>query len=89
MKLCKIILEEFLYVSFEAFTAVMFQVEVYWVVTPCSVVAGYQRFGGPCCLHLQDEVKLETVQISETMVSNHNTKRRHNPVIILNFSGIL
>jgi hypothetical protein len=23
------------------------------VVTPCSVVVGYQRFGGPCCLHLQ------------------------------------
>jgi hypothetical protein len=28
-----------------------------WVVTPCSDVAGYQRFGRPCCLHLQDEVK--------------------------------
>jgi len=24
--------------GFEAFTAVMFQVEVFWVVTPCSVV---------------------------------------------------
>jgi len=32
------------------------QVEVFWVVTPCSVVAGYQRFGGPCCLHLEDEM---------------------------------
>jgi hypothetical protein len=35
---------------FEAFTVMMFQVEVYWVVTPCSVVVGYQRFRGPCCL---------------------------------------
>jgi hypothetical protein len=26
--------------SFEAFTEVMFQVEVFWVVTPCSVVVG-------------------------------------------------
>jgi len=26
---------------------------IIWVVTPCSVVAGYQRFGGSCCLHLQ------------------------------------
>jgi hypothetical protein len=33
----------------------MFQVEVFWVVTPCSVVVGYQRFGVPCCLHLQGE----------------------------------
>jgi hypothetical protein len=22
----------------------------------CSVVAGYQCFGGPCCLHLKGEV---------------------------------
>jgi len=26
---------------------------VFWVVAPCSVVAGYQSFGAPCCLHLQ------------------------------------
>jgi len=24
------------------------QVEVFWVVTPCSIVVGYQRFGGSC-----------------------------------------
>jgi len=29
-------------ISFEVFTAVKIQVEVFWVVTPCSVV-GYQR----------------------------------------------
>jgi hypothetical protein len=26
--------------------------EVFRVITPCSV----QRFGGPCCFHLQDEI---------------------------------
>jgi hypothetical protein len=41
--------------SFEAFTAVMFQVEVLWNVIPCRVVVGYQYFSGPCCLHLQGE----------------------------------
>jgi hypothetical protein len=30
----------------------IFQVEVFWVVTPCSVVVGYQRFRGSCCRHL-------------------------------------
>jgi len=25
-------------------------------MTPCSDVVGYQRFEGPCCLHLQGEV---------------------------------
>jgi hypothetical protein len=35
---------------------VIFQVAVLRVVTPCSVVVGYQRFGGPYCLYLQGEV---------------------------------
>jgi hypothetical protein len=34
-------------VTFEAFTEAMFQVEIFWVVTPCSVAVGYQRFGDP------------------------------------------
>jgi hypothetical protein len=31
---------------------VLFQVKVFWVVTPCSTVVGYQRFIGLSCLHL-------------------------------------
>jgi hypothetical protein len=38
--------------SFEVLTGVRFPVGVFWAVTPCIVV-GYQRFEGPCCLHLQ------------------------------------
>jgi hypothetical protein len=48
--------------SFEVFTAVEIQVEVFRVVTPCNVAIGYQRFGGPCCLHLQCEVKMEAAR---------------------------
>jgi hypothetical protein len=44
--------------------AMMIQVVVFWVMTPCSDVVGYQRFGGPCCLHLQGEV-------SEAWIENH------------------
>jgi len=33
----------------------MIQVEVFWVVMPCSIAVGYQHFRGPCCLHLQGE----------------------------------
>jgi len=32
--------------------AVMLQVDLFSVVTPCSVVVGYQRFGSPYRLHL-------------------------------------
>jgi len=30
----------FTYVRFEAFTAIKIQVEVFWVVMPCSIVVG-------------------------------------------------
>jgi len=33
---------------------VVIQIEVFWVVMPCSVVVGYQNFRGLCCLHLQE-----------------------------------
>jgi hypothetical protein len=43
--------------SSEAFTAVMFQVEVFRVMAPHRLVAVYHRPRGSCCLHLEDEVK--------------------------------
>jgi len=33
---------------FHVFTAVKIQVIILWVVTPYSVVVGYQHFEGPC-----------------------------------------
>jgi hypothetical protein len=41
----------------------LFQVKVFWVMTPCNVVAGYQRFGGTCYLHLQGEVSGAWIEI--------------------------
>jgi len=38
------------------FDAMKMHVVSFWVVMPWSDMEGYQRFGWPCCLHLQDEL---------------------------------
>jgi hypothetical protein len=68
------------YVHFNFLTSVAFQFDVFWVVTPCSVVVGYQqRFRDPCCLHLHNPEDLEVTLTSKTLVSYQNTTWRHNP----------
>jgi hypothetical protein len=37
-------------------TVKFIQVQVFRVVTPCSVMVGNERFRDPCCLHLQGEL---------------------------------
>jgi hypothetical protein len=37
-------------------TWIEIRVVVFWIMTPCSDVVGYQRFGGLHCLHLQGEL---------------------------------
>jgi hypothetical protein len=41
---------------FEVLTAVKISIVVFWVVTPCSLVGGYQLLGGTYRLHIQYEV---------------------------------
>jgi hypothetical protein len=40
--------------SFEVFVAVIVQIVVFWVLTPCGIVHEHRRFGGTSCQHLQD-----------------------------------
>jgi len=50
---------------------------VYWIVTLCCVVTGYQRFEGLCCFYLQGWTS--SSRSSETLAPNHHTTRRNNP----------
>jgi len=44
-------------VMFPVYTAIKIQDGVFWTVTPCSDVVGYQSFGGPCSLLLHCQTK--------------------------------
>jgi hypothetical protein len=46
----------------------LLQFEVFWVVTPCNVAAGYQHW----------KVEMQTAKSSETLVSYRNITPRHN-----------
>jgi hypothetical protein len=64
-------------VSFEVFTVVRIQVDVFWVVTPCSVAVGYQRFRGPSCLHLQGGEGMDLSVLGMFQKSNLTPKTDH------------
>jgi len=69
---------------------VMIQVEVFWVVTLCNVMVGYQCFRDPCCLHVQGHftLKMEVACTSEMAVSYHKTTQTSTRIIFrLNTRG--
>jgi hypothetical protein len=63
---------------FVIFMAAKTQVKVFWDVTPCSVVVGYQ-FSEVRAVSMFITLKMEAVRSSETLVSYHNTTRRYIP----------
>jgi hypothetical protein len=54
--------------EFEGLTTTKIYIAVFWVMTPCSLVGGCQRFGGTHCLHLQarSTLKAEAEDSPET-----------------------
>jgi hypothetical protein len=61
-------------------------VVVFWIATPCSLVGGYQRFGGIYHLHLQSTSGSRSpssedgvIGSFETLLTTYKATRRHNP----------
>jgi hypothetical protein len=50
-----------IYATFEFFTVVNVEIEVFCIVVMFSVVVRYQHFGGPWCLHLQGVITQRTM----------------------------
>jgi hypothetical protein len=42
-------------IYFQAFTASIAQLIVFWAITPCRIICLFRRFGGTCYLHLQGD----------------------------------
>jgi hypothetical protein len=64
-----------LWYEIEVFAAVKITTIVFWVMTPCSLVGGHQRFGGIYCLHLQ----VDGCSISSKVLVTPYQMTRHNP----------
>jgi len=52
-------------VRLKVFMGMKIQVMVFWVVTLCSDVVGYQLFGGLCCLHFGVETAWSSEILSQ------------------------
>jgi hypothetical protein len=59
-------------VRLDVFMAMKIHVVVFWVVTLCSDMVGYQSFGRPCCFHSvinsANKAAVKTCEVEEKLM---------------------
>jgi hypothetical protein len=75
------VLKHPLSVKFEVLKAVKVWIVVFWIVMPCGLAYGYQRFGETHSLRLQDSVNMETTFIRniDYHLQDHMASRPRRP----------
>jgi hypothetical protein len=66
-----------LHMRFEMSTEVKMYISVIWVMTPCSLVGGYQRFWRNAASIFISALKMEVVCPYETMITIYRNTRCH------------
>jgi hypothetical protein len=66
------------YSLYEFPMAVKIKIVIFWVMTPCSFMGAYHRFGGTCYLHPQNILKTEVAGSSETLITIYKATQCHN-----------
>jgi hypothetical protein len=56
------------------------QVAIFWVLRTGIDMVGYQRFGGPCCLHLQGDYMRHSPEDRDLKLHGFENFRSHNIV---------
>jgi hypothetical protein len=74
-------------VRFEAFAALKIKIEILWVVTPFSIVIGYQCFRGRCCLQLY--VKCIVREKKGCIYIAYNERGQQNLLANRNWKGVV
>jgi hypothetical protein len=76
------------YQRFEVFTAVKIQVEVFWIVTPCRFVVGYQHFRGIRRLRLHPEDGDGTLNTTATLLGV-TTQKTVSSIPVIKFKVVI
>jgi hypothetical protein len=63
---------------YKVFTAVNIHIVVFLIMTPCSLIGGYQYFGGMCASTFSVTLKMEAACSSETLVLTCQIIHCHN-----------